>query len=82
MQKHQIQHFVFDSLQTSPFGGPSTSGRPQIKQLLGTKSYWNLIVGRIYFIQKCQIPKYLFKPPLEKHVWGALVPQHELRSKK
>jgi hypothetical protein len=28
---------VFDPIQTSPFGGPSTSGRPQIKKLLGQK---------------------------------------------
>jgi hypothetical protein len=37
MHKNQIHSFVFDSLQTSPFGGPGTPGQPQIKKLTGIK---------------------------------------------
>ncbi len=51
MQKHQIGNFVFDYLHTSPFDGPSPSGRPQIEKLKGTKGSLNLILGRSLFAQ-------------------------------
>jgi len=30
-------------------------------------------------MQKCQIPHFVFAPPLDQHVLGALAPQGDLR---
>jgi hypothetical protein len=45
---------ILPPLDQHVWGCPSTSGRPQIKKLPGTKIYWNLILGRVYFIPKIQ----------------------------
>jgi len=41
---------------------PRASGRPWIKTLSGTKSSYNLILGRVYFMPKTQNGKFTEAP--------------------
>ncbi len=41
----------------------------------------NAILGGVYFIQKCQISKFVFDPLQTGPFGGALAPQGDLRSK-
>ncbi len=78
MQKHQIHNCVFDSLQSSPFDGTQHLRETSDQKPERDKKFleFNFKEGLLY----AQMPnsKIFISPPLEEHVYGALLPRGDL----